>query len=260
MAKGIESIVTENGGLAVEIPAREITWFEFLQFSRATNSLFGGWNSQSHWEERGLLRLAANKGAFLQKWTHNSLQGDPQPRQGFFRLDRSISAARAASGRDRADCEIAINYGLAQSQKNILGYEIPLCEESSGQLKIDLLQRTSPPPGLRILELKCATGENPLMGLVEGICYAIQAVRCKTQLIEEARGRLDSQDFEFIAIVIAAPAQYFATYEFNSAHHRPKMERIVSAVGEELGIQLSLEILQVTGANAADYALAPYDK
>ena len=88
-----KSFITENGGLKVLLEPGEITWFDFLYFSRLTNSPEGGWKGISHWCERGVLKLTASNAEFVTHWTKNSLEqkASPLPRTGAFMFDRSLS-------------------------------------------------------------------------------------------------------------------------------------------------------------------------
>jgi hypothetical protein len=46
-----ESIIETDGSL--KLSTNEVTWFSFLQMSRSTNSEKQGWNSKTHWTQRG---------------------------------------------------------------------------------------------------------------------------------------------------------------------------------------------------------------
>ena len=51
-------MIKNDGSISVRIPADEVTWFSFLQSSRALNSEQGGWNFKKHWVEQGGMSLA----------------------------------------------------------------------------------------------------------------------------------------------------------------------------------------------------------
>src|SRR5437016_10081305 len=82
-------MIDEKGNLDVTVKCEDVTWFSFLDFSRFTNHLNGGWNSNEYWRDRGLNSL---KMGFIQKWTARSLSLrenlTPRPRRQDFRFDR----------------------------------------------------------------------------------------------------------------------------------------------------------------------------
>jgi len=59
MKNEITSLITDGGGLEITLTPNEVTWFLFLQASRTTNSLKGGWNSKTHWLQ--VLNLLGSK-------------------------------------------------------------------------------------------------------------------------------------------------------------------------------------------------------
>src|SRR5208282_6712264 len=87
-------MITPHGGLTITLEAKEVTWFRFLQVSRSTNSLKGGWNSKSYW--RDVLTLLGRKDAkFIENWTKNSLATkDRDRRKEEFKFDRPLSEER----------------------------------------------------------------------------------------------------------------------------------------------------------------------
>ena len=218
-----ESFITADGGLKVLLTPSDVTWFNFLEFSRATNSLRGGWNSKTHWGKRGVLTLS---GDFLKQWTENSLRKHslPRPRTDLFMLDRSASEDR--SDLERAlnpvehASENALNYalfrrGLGKLKPlegiDVLGYEIPLAEESDGQLRVDLFGVSSGGAAIEIIELKKAnnTGDSPLLALTEAICYALQTLRCKKHLLKDKKLEGQPNAFAQINLMLLAPASYW---------------------------------------------------
>ena len=151
--KKLESImITPEGGLTITVEPKEVTWFHFLQASRTTTWINGGWNSKSYWQE-GLNLLGSKDASFLVDWTKNSLAAkDPNPRKKVFMFDRELSKERGRL-KDRGVIrkgesldklsENEINTRLFHDGAHGLwgqniGYEISLAAESDGQLKVDI--------------------------------------------------------------------------------------------------------------------------
>lgn len=113
-----ESFITPKGELKISLDLKEVTWFEFLWFSRATPSPRGGWNSKSHWLERGVRRLADDGEAFVTQWTKNSLQTKalPQPRGSAFMFDRLLS------GRAHLEESLKLRNSLNEATEHELNY------------------------------------------------------------------------------------------------------------------------------------------
>src|SRR5208283_4980138 len=88
-------MITDDGGLEFTIKPKEVTWFRFLQASRTTNSLGGGWNSKLHWQ-KGLKSLGCEDSNFLKDWTEHSFAtpNAPSPRESDFKCDRDLLKER----------------------------------------------------------------------------------------------------------------------------------------------------------------------
>lgn len=247
-----ENFITENGALKVRLEPGEVTWFEFLWFSRATPSPNGGWNFRSYWWERGVRRLVDDGEAFVTQWTKNSLQTKalPQPRVRAFMFDRLLSSRahleeslKLRKSLNEAT-EHELNYGLCKGGLGIeqpdgislLGYEIPLADESEGQLKIDLFGVSLGDDAIEIVELKKAnnTGDSPLMALTEAICYALQTLRCRENLLNEAptlndRKAFARKAFEQINLTLLAPADYWLYWGKSS-----NLDQVLRTISETL--------------------------
>lgn len=246
----MKSMIKENGALEVEVPVSEVTWFNFLQFSRGANSQVGGWDFKTLWKEGGLKKLASDgvREGYLQRWTENSFgPGAPGIREEDFRLDRQRSEARRAlldKDRKLDASENRLNTwlfdrGAFPDWGRLAGYEVPLADESDGQLKVDLLAIDEVEPRITIIELKKAdnAGNSPLMALTEAICYAIQAIRCREQLskaIKAAGHAVTWAQFKIVRLVLAAPQAYWAGWKFKSELHVGCMQRIVEQVNAVL--------------------------
>jgi hypothetical protein len=225
-----KSFITAEGGLEVLLRPNAVTWFDFLAFSRITNSLQGGWNSKTHWWTRGVPALSDKTSSFLNFWTKNSLQRNslPHPRVGGFLLDRLPSESRSDLERELEQVhdpvedasENALNYALFKGglgrliplkEVNLLGYEIPLAAESNGQLKIDLFGVSSGADAIEIIELKKAgnTGDSPLLALTEALCYALQTLRCKKDLLKYKPLEGKQTLFAQINLTLLAPGRYW---------------------------------------------------
>jgi hypothetical protein len=215
-----QSVITNDGGLSIALNCKDVTWFRFLQASRATNSIKGGWNSRTYWRKRGLEVLV--KGAFLETWTKNSLETrvHPLPRRRDFHLHRPEEELRLREG---AVGENGLNYSLFSTWRiaprdplgclgmwSSLSYEVPLGSEREDQLKVDLLGYREGAIG--IIELKQAGNrtDSPLMALTEAICYGLQAIRCEESLMGEYSTQLGQNcAFENLELKIVAPNAYW---------------------------------------------------
>ncbi len=261
-----ELMITDGGGLRV--PVKCVTWFQFLQLSRVTNSDQGGWNFKGKgknkhlWVQNGLARLTP---AIVEQWTKNSLEENalPKPRkqaQGF-KLSRADTENRTKAGESGVE---ALKSGIDELLENELnallyigdhwptdwgqkkGYEVPLADESDGQLKIDLVGHGEDSPAgagfLSLIELKQSDSpkNSPLMALTEAICYAIQIIRCENLLNQITGGR-----FQTIRLILAAPEKYWTYWEIKKhSDYSKQMTDIVEAVGKQLSstIELKLEM------------------
>ncbi len=152
------------------------TWFRFLQLSRAIKGKRGGWNKKTHWSKRGLDRLApgGRPAAFLTKWTETSLLIDvpPKPREGDFQFGLRLAdlkkGERGGSGSPSEGSENAINWRLAQNLHRLgqsFSYEVPLADDSNGQLKVDLMIFHGE-GRVEIIELK-GTSRNPNISIIK---------------------------------------------------------------------------------------------
>src|SRR5712691_3754991 len=217
-------MITDDGGLKITIGPKEVTWFRFLQISRTTNSLNGGWNSKSHWR-KGLKSLGCKHADFLKDWTTNSLapQEAPAPRGDNFMFDRDRSRERhqlnhgpLRKGDDLCNLsENELNTRLFHDNGHDLwgqniGYEIPLSAESEGQLKVDIVAIGKDNHSLEIIELKQANnkGDSPLMAMTEAICYGIQAIRCRGFLLKQPKliaKLVPTEHLKRIRLIVAAP-------------------------------------------------------
>jgi hypothetical protein len=226
-----ESMISGDGGLRV--PATSVTWLQFLQLSRVTNSEQGGWDYKSYWEKRCLGKL--RNAEFLKTWTKNSLEENarPKPRDNDFRFDRDFSVSRnglLAENNDSWDkhSENTLNTkifynrnkkGIIPPAGKIVGFEIPLAAESDGQLKVDLfglgcLESDEKEKFISITELKKAdnTNNSPLLALTEAVCYGLQLIRCKDSLLKDptlVKEKIMSDHFKNIRLVLAAPTGYW---------------------------------------------------
>ncbi|HEV7404404.1 MAG TPA: hypothetical protein VGO11_15800 [Chthoniobacteraceae bacterium] len=220
-------MIEVDGTLRVRLPAEEVSWFDFMYFSRATNSTHGGWDMKSHWRERGLQPLIDDNATFLPQWTKNSLQESgnylPTPRKSGFMFKREESERRSGLMFKTVgtSSENELNYALFMKllpgvpEVELLDYETPLCGDSEGQLKADLFGVSDNGKVLEIIELKKANnhGDSPLFALTEAFCYALQTLRCGKALWKEFEqahpGRL-SESFDRIGLTLLAPAEYWS--------------------------------------------------
>jgi hypothetical protein len=243
-----ESMIGNDGGLRV--PAKRVTWFQFLQLSRVTNSKLAGWNSWKHWKERGLNILAEPK--ILHAWTANSISlaknARPTPRHSDFMFDRQFSESRKAV---KKGSENFLNAKLFASgtrfpgSGEIIGYEIPLAAEAEGQLKIDLFGFGEGVDGgfVSIIELKKAgnKSDSPLLALTETICYGIQMIRCKNYLLKDKvlqNKGIGGAHLNNIHLILAAPEAYWehwAGKDWAGGEIENRMRGIVSSVSNALG-------------------------
>ncbi len=219
------SIIQADRSVLIHPLSQIITWQRFLQASRAASSEASGWNSKTHWVERGLellvnLPTLAVSG-FVAEWTQNSFapKAAPLPRLCDFRLGERLTAleARRRGATDRPrNSEDQLNWDLATAlheaeprNAKCVTYELPLAREKKGLLKSDIVVFDTS-GSVEIIELKIASGENPLMGLVEAICYAIQLVRCWPALQPELQERISTPNvIRTINLVVAGEAEYW---------------------------------------------------
>jgi hypothetical protein len=228
------SFINSTGALSVQIPVDEVNWFDFLWFSRGSNSLHGGWNSKSHWRARGLDVLADPSAAeFLSKWTAQSLLPTakelPEPRSGSFMLDRDHSDRRQkledaflvrpspleqATENELSYALFKGGFGKVQPLQdiNLIGYEVPLAADSEGQLRVDLFGVSRAGDAIEVVELKKAKNhsDSPLIALTEAICYGVQVLRCKKHLLECDELKNRAQAFSQIRLQVLAPADYWS--------------------------------------------------
>jgi hypothetical protein len=262
-----ESIIGDKGTLT--IGSNAVTWFTFLQISRSTNSEQKGWNSKSHWREKGLDRLTKNGEAngFLATWTTNSRHPKalPEPRKHTFQFDERLKAQdldlRAGKKTPKEGSENYINWkfvGELRKKGIISAYEVPLADERKGQLKADVMVFHDG-GRIEIVELKCSGKEknpdSPLMALTEAICYAIQAKRCWSNLAKEAEKHLGVKSLGSLTgihLILAAPDYWNNCNPVKGAARRitreqvSKLKAIVAAVGAELpGVKLSLSLADI---------------
>lgn len=261
-----------DGNLHVIIPSKEARWIDFLIYSRLLNSPKGGWDFKSTWKVDGLERLADAE--FIERWTDNSLRAQktyPRPRTSEFKFARDFTVERrnaadscatkpiGGCSENSLNARLFQNHGVFSSRGAmtcgtnpftgpLLGYEVPLCDDSDGQFKIDLLACDQIARRLEIIELKQASNTNnsPLMALVEGICYGLQLWRCSKELSRESRDtakRLNDPRFELapehfnvMQIIIAAPSQYWDYWDCPNGGDevvKDRMDEILKAVSLE---------------------------
>lgn len=247
-------MITADGGLTITIRPEEVTWFRFLQASRTTNSIGGGWNSKSNWKE-GLRSLGCEAAKFISDWTRKSLatKKPPIPRESKFMFDRDLLKERGhlinkpRSLRKADDLvemsENEINAKLIYDNthglwRECIGYEIPLAAESEGQLKMDIFAIGKDQNSLVIIELKQAknTGDSPMMALTEAICYGIQAIRCRDFLLKDPdlkKKAVSAEQFKRIRLILGAPEKYWKDWKWDDSLVAP-MENIVAQVNEVL--------------------------
>ena len=117
----------------------------------------------------------------------------------------------------------------------MISYEVPLSDESDGQLKIDLFGYSD--SSLEIVELKGGNNgkNNPLMALTEAICYAIQLGRCGVPLLEPIREvvpEVDDEFFDRIRITVAAPSKYWNHWDPNGTDMEGVIKQMHQIVGQ----------------------------
>lgn len=254
-------MIDPSGALNVHLPVDEVNWFEFLYFSRATNSTRGGWNFKEHWQTSALRRLTGENAHFLRIWTENSLDESdrslPTPRTSSFMFDRKNSMERGNLVREieAIRTENELNYALFTGAIGIggvqlVGYEIPLCEDSEGQLKADLFGVSGDGDVLEIFELKKATnhGDSPLFALTEAICYALQTLRCGKALLSELdrkhRGCL-RESFSRVHLTLLAPSKYW-DYWCGDQDGRTAVEREFQKIIEQVNRGLTRTSCRLT--------------
>jgi hypothetical protein len=268
-----ESMIGGDGSLTIRLRGQDVTWFQFLQTARLTNSNHGGWNSKTHWHGRGLKVLTPE---LVDLWTKNSLAENalPTPREAKFKLQRQPTTQRsnaAISGRDKMGKE----QGITENELNAalysmkwpvawgkrVSYEVPMAAESDGQLKIDLLgygeDEMQHKRFISIIELKRANNksDSPLMALTEAICYAIQLARCKNKWKDEFKDfdkEFDLDDCRTIRLVLAAPGKYWKYW--NSREHVSYVEAMQGIVNRLIGPlshNIRLEIHSVACQNGS---------
>lgn len=266
MKKSEASMISKNGDILINIKNQDVTWFNFLQYSRATNSNFGGWNNKLYWIERALKILSDED--FISKWTVNSLKADnPIPRKKDFKLNREISGSREAILK-KSEIDIdqlsenEINTFISQKHKNsfnnydIIGYEIPLSNEKDGQLKIDLLCLNTNNIGIIELKQSNSPSNSPLMALVELFCYGIQLLKCKSDIskeIKQSNGQnIEEHLFKIINLIIAAPMAYWKYWDFETANNneikddfKKLLEIVNPVIIEKTGSIFSLEFYKI---------------
>jgi len=216
-----ESMIKEDGKLQIIVPSDKVTWFDFLKLSRATNSNFGGWDSKTHWKERGLDVISDNL-EIVKKWTENSLTvTEPSIRKKNFRLDRNFNLNRAKRKPQSENRLNTLLFNKYQQKNNndikYISYEVPLVSESKGQLKVDLFGIKN--NSFFITELKKGDNksDSPLIALTEAICYGLQLIRIlkdddNQNFITEFNNNLDNQ----IILSIAAPSKYWENWKVDS--------------------------------------------
>lgn len=228
-----KSFITSDGGLKVCLEAREVTWFEFLWFSRGITSTDGGWDSKSNWWEWGVQKLIGTAPESLELWTKNSLKKTslPRPRSGSFMLDREHSDRRCDLKQSFSEktvenaTENELSYALYEgglgklkplADTRLLGYEIPLAGDSEGQLKVDLFGISAIDDAIEIIELKRARNQtdSPLIAFTEAICYALQTLRCQESLLNELKLKGCEKAFGQINLKILAPASYWKYWSY----------------------------------------------
>ena len=261
-------MIGQDGSLSITVPGQKVTWFQFLQASRLATSEMGGWNSKTHWIELGLDQLHP---LLVKQWTKRSLKDNarPKPRSQDVILSHEDSGARMDAERrgmealkSRIDglLENKLNAVLHSNKNwptadwgNFLGYEVPLADESTGQLKIDLIgagkDSVTGDGFVSLVELKQAESpkNSPLMALTEAICYAVQIKRCK-----ELRKKILNGDFKTIRLILAAPEEYWSCWKLKKHPDcSKKMNAIVESVSEILSpsFKLTLEMVSLLYEN-----------
>jgi hypothetical protein len=260
-----------DGSMHVTIPCKAVRWIDFLANSRLVNSQKGGWDFKTTWKTEGLQQLLDAE--FLGQWTDTSLDDSktyPRPRPNDFKLGREFTSERTAAAalcdprriaycpENSLNARLFQNYGIPPSGDRtrcddnpfsgpLLAYEVPLCDDSDGQLKIDLLACDLTREQLEIIELKQAanTGNSPMMALVEGICYGLQLWRCRKAFRVESEGlalpmkakefALKPAHFKTLNITIAAPDEYWIYWQCTGDQAKEvmkKMEQILAKVSE----------------------------
>jgi hypothetical protein len=220
-------MISEDGSIAVDLPCSEVTWFSFLQLSRGVSSNQGGWNSKTHWVKRGLYRLVKDGivASCVGQWTASSLgtKVDPSPRISDFRLAaRNDDFVKNTRGASIPSGENDLNWNLSRflneeslrhaPREHLVTYELPLAGEKNGQLKADVVvfHRDG---SVEIVELKRSGldgADSPLMALAEGICYALQMLRCWASLRKEVAQGLPCmcEAIRAIGLILAAPSYW----------------------------------------------------
>jgi len=140
-----------------------------------------------------------------------------------------------------------------------LGYEVPLCQGSEKQLKVDVLGYSSSPPAMEIFELKKSEnhGDSPLMALVEAICYAIQLHRCGDSILKAAKQvapDITNEHFSKMKITLASPRAYWDYWKPKKTDWQDimgQMRKIVSHVNrgfekKGLSTRISLAHAEIT--------------
>ncbi len=222
-----QSLISDDGSIAVDIPCSEVTWFSFLQLSRDVSSDHGGWNSKTYWVERGLNRMVKDGrvAPCVGQWTASSLgiKAAPNPRKSDFRIAaRNDDFGTNTRGGGIPSGENSLNWNLSRflnqqslnhdPREHLVTYELPLAGEKSGQLKADVVVFHR--YGLvEIVELKKSGVDgvdSPLMALVEGVCYTLQMLRCWASLREEVAQHLPrmGEGLRAIGIILAAPTYW----------------------------------------------------
>jgi hypothetical protein len=241
-----ENMIQSDGSVRIVVKHEEVSWFDFLGHSRLCRARDMGWNSRRHWVPRGVDILANNISTTVTLWTKHSFspEAQPLPRKANFMLDRQHTAARLALSKleavDQAS-ENALSFQMFEKYRDakreerlfgkidLVGYEIPLGRTKARQLKVDLLGVSADPtPAIEIIELKDAdnTGDSPLMALTEAICYALQMLRCKTDILRELgewRVTVNESYFAKINLRLMAPEQYWQFW-FKASSPRPELE------------------------------------
>jgi len=217
-------MISNDGDISIIIKCKEVTLFNFLQYSRVTNSVFGGWNSKSYWFDRGLKILSGND--FIQEWTNNSINNYPEPRRNNFMFNRETSVRREDIVKKDAvnldnlsendiNTYLFFNKNNAFTDYKLIGYETPLVDDKEGQLKIDLLSLNVKDKRIGIIELKQSNSpsNSPLLALIELLCYGIQLMKCKTNISKEMIQKngmfIEEHYFNITNLIIAAPEMYW---------------------------------------------------
>lgn len=276
-----------DGSLQVRVPPKAARWIDFLTYSRLCNSTDeeGGWNYKTLWKDTGLIPLSENEHT-LALWTRNSLADSktyPRPREDDFKLgrdascfskDRSAAESKFGNQSIMVWSENSINARLFKKfappsgipgspfpAMTLLAYEVPLCDDADGQLKVDLLalRRRGSVSHIALIELKQAESpsNSPLLALVECICYALQLTRCRAHLKRESKKenrdkphltKLTDEHFKRISFVIAAPQSYWESWSCWEASDRERvqasMRTLLAGVNESeklKGVKLELD-------------------